>query len=154
VIEVAVTDSTCLIALERIERLDLLRDSFPTVLASPEVIDEFGAVPSWLTVRAVADRALVDALCLQVDNGEAATIALGRELGGSGAAVLDDRKARRVAKRLGIPIIGTVGLIVRAKHRGQVQEVRPLLEALQAAGFWLGDKVVRGALRVAGESVD
>ena len=63
--------------------------------------------------------------------------------------VLDDRAARRCAHALAIPCIGTLGIILRAKKEGLIQEAVPILKKLQGAGFHLDDHVVAEALRAA-----
>lgn len=147
----AVTNSTCLIALERIDRLDLLRRSFDPVLAPPEVAEEFGSFPEWLHVTPVRNSVLVAALKLSVHRGEAAAIALGAETSGA-VVVLDDRKARRAARHLGLRVIGTVGMLVRAKRLGILPEVRPILDVLQADGFHLTHALRLKALQMVKES--
>jgi predicted nucleic acid-binding protein len=65
---------------------------------------------------------------------------------------LDDARARRMAATLGIPVAGTLGLLLNAKKAGLVPSVGALLERLQSAGFRL-DPHTRGAvLDLAGES--
>ncbi len=68
--EPAVTDSTCLIALEQIGYLDLLPALFDPIQAPPAVERECGGVPPWLSVVAPADAALVTALKMTIDDGE------------------------------------------------------------------------------------
>ena len=77
--EPAVTDSTCLIGLERIGHLDLLPALFEPVIAPPEVQKEFGVSFSWLQIEAPSDKALVAALKMLADDGEAEAIALASE---------------------------------------------------------------------------
>jgi predicted nucleic acid-binding protein len=66
-------------------------------------------------------------------------------------AVLDDLAARRCANSLGIPIRGTLGLILTAKRRGVIPQARPVLEQLRAAGMYLSDSVMNRALKTVGE---
>lgn len=66
-------------------------------------------------------------------------------------AVVDDDYARRCAQSLGVRTLGTCGVIVLAKRRGVLAEVKPCLNALQAAGLWLSDGVIRAVLKEAGE---
>lgn len=66
-------------------------------------------------------------------------------------AVVDDDYARRCAQSLGIRTLGTCGVIVLAKRRGVIAKARPCLEALQAAGLWLSDGLIRAVLMEAGE---
>ncbi|HRQ91016.1 MAG TPA: DUF3368 domain-containing protein [Bacteroidia bacterium] len=65
--------------------------------------------------------------------------------------LLDDRKAREAAQRLGIPVTGTVGLFLNAKEVGVVTSIRPFLDALDANQFRIGDALRAEALRLAGE---
>ena len=77
----AVTNSTCLIGLERIERLDILPQVFFSITIPTAVSTEVGFEADWLTVRSVQNLALVATLKTQVDEGEAQAIALAMELG-------------------------------------------------------------------------
>ena len=144
-----VVDSSCLISLERIGRLELLPALFDPVVATPEVSREFGASPAWLRVATSANVALVAALCLLVDSGEAEAIALAQEQGWR--IILDDRRARSVAARLGLPVIGTIGVLLRAKQAGLVGSLRPLLDDLEVSGFHISELLKTEALRLAGE---
>ena len=84
-----------------------------------------------------------------VDDGEAEAIALALEKGLR--IILDDRKARGVAMRLGVPVTGTVGLLLKTKESGIVSAVKPLLEALEASHFHISREILVEALRIAGE---
>lgn len=81
--------------------------------------------------------------------GEAEAIALAHEKGMR--LILDDRKARAIATRLGVPITGTVGLLLKAKTLGVIPLAKPLLETLEASGFHLGPDILAEALRLARE---
>lgn len=147
--EPVVTDSTCLVGLERIGRLDLLPVLFEPILSPPEVHREFGISLSWLSVEAPTDQVLVAALKILVDDGEAEAIALACERGWR--IILDDRQARFVARRLGVSTIGTVGILVKAKRSGIIPSLKTLLSELEANGFYLNDVLKEEALRLAGE---
>jgi predicted nucleic acid-binding protein len=70
-----------------------------------------------------SDVSLTSALTMLVDQGEAEAIALAVET--DSRIILDDSKARSVARNLGLAVIGTIGVLVKAKHLGVVQLVRP-----------------------------
>lgn len=123
--EPIVADSTCLIGLERINALNVLPALFEPIFISPEVEREFGVTLPWLRTEAPVDYALVAALKLLVDDGEAEAIALASGL--KLKIILDDRQAREVAKRLGLAVIGTVGCLLKAKNAGVVAAVMPLI---------------------------
>ena len=131
--EPVVPDSSCLIALERIHAVHLLPALFEPIAVPPEVAREFGTSLSWLRVQVPENRALVAALQLLVDDGEAEAIALAAER--SWRIILDDRRARLIANRVGLRLIGTLGVLVRAKRAGVISLVRPLLDRLDQRNF-------------------
>jgi predicted nucleic acid-binding protein len=147
--EPAVADSTCLIAFEQVGYLDLVPALFEPIRIPPAVAQEFGSVPKWATVVKPNDTALVTALKMMVDDGEAEAIALASELGSR--AILDDLQAREVARRMEIRIIGTVGILVRAKRESLLPEVAPVLRKLSESGFHLSEPLKREVLMLAGE---
>lgn len=87
---------------------------------------------------------------LRLDSGESAVLAWALAHPGA-EAILDDLRARRAADRLGIPVRGTVGLIIVAKDLGIIPRVRPVIEDIRRAGLYLSDHVIEQALARAGE---
>ncbi|MFN0084238.1 MAG: DUF3368 domain-containing protein [Blastocatellia bacterium] len=75
-----------------------------------------------------------------VGGGEAEVLAFA--LSSGYLAILDDAAARRCARALRIPHIGTIGLFVLAKRRGLIIEVMPHIEKLRRAGLWVADSLV------------
>lgn len=148
--EPAVANSTCLIGLERIGRLEILHALFEPLFVPPKVQEEFGSTLDWLTVQAPANIELVNILRSIVDDGEAEAIALAKEKGW--LLILDDRKARTWAKRLNVQVIGTAGVLLRAKRYGLIPKVKSILEALRATGFRLSETLEEEVLRLAQES--
>jgi predicted nucleic acid-binding protein len=144
-----VVDSTCLIGLERIGRLDILPALFDPVVVPPKVAREFGTSLSWLKVEMLVNSALLSALKMLLDDGEAEAITLASERGYR--IVLDDRQARSVATNLGLSIVGTVGILIRAKRSGIIPTLKPLLDDLELNGFYLSSALKKEALRLAGE---
>lgn len=105
---------------------------------------------SWLIVRPVRDRTLLP-LVTHLGNGEKEVLALGLE---TQDALLfpDDRDARRYARALELEITGTLGLLLRAKERGILDAVRPVLDRLQALGFRLNARTRQMVLKRASET--
>ena len=144
-----VSDSTCLIGMERIQSLEILPSIFDSIVIPPEVQQEFGNEFPLLRVEAPSNHGLVRSLKLLVDDGEAEAIALAYEK--SWRVILDDRHARAVAKRLDVTVIGTVGILVKAKQQGHIVSVRPLIEQLEMKGFYISKALKQEALRLAVE---
>lgn len=147
--EAVVSDSTCLIGLERTGELNILPALFDPIMIPPEVEREFGVKFSWLQAENLSNNLLVAALRLVVDAGEAEAIALASEK--SCLLISDDKQARAAAKRLGVAVIGTVGVLVRAKQSGVVSAIKPILDDLELNGFFIGRALREEALKLVGE---
>jgi predicted nucleic acid-binding protein len=147
--EAIVTDSACLISLERIGRLELLPALFDPISIPPEVQQEFGIPMPWLRIETPADQSSVTILKMSVDAGEAEAIALARQQGRR--IILDDLRARKVAKLLGVSSLGTIGVLIKAKGSGLITDLKPLLDELESKGFYMSADLKQMALRIAGE---
>jgi predicted nucleic acid-binding protein len=89
-----------------------------------------------------------------LDLGEAETIALALELDAD-LVLLDEKEGQHAAQRLGLRVLGVVGILLEAKANSNINAVRPLLDALrQTAGFYLSTPVYKHALSLAGEKVE
>ncbi|MEH2307876.1 DUF3368 domain-containing protein [Nostoc sp.] len=66
-------------------------------------------------------------------------------------AIMDDLAARRCAAVLGIPVRGTLGIVLTAKQRGKITMARPVIENLRSSGMYLSDRVINQALALVGE---
>jgi len=105
----------------------------------------------WVESRQVANETVVASLRLEVDQGEAEAIALAIELRAD-LLLLDERRGRAIASRLGMRFVGLLGILVEAKRRGLVATVRPVLDNLIAkAGFWITPELYNRVLQAAGE---
>jgi uncharacterized protein len=149
VTETIVADSTCLIGLERIGRLDILTSLFVKIIVPPEVSREFSGTFDWLEVVDLGNKTLANLLLLVVDSGEAEAIALASELGLR--LIVDDKQARSAARQMGIEVIGTVGLLIIAKKRGMISDLKPVLDELEQNKFFIGKQLRAEALKIAGE---
>lgn len=148
-----VSNSSPLIAFERIRRMDLLRALTQAVFIPPAVRDEVFAdvtVPSWLHVRPVRHIEIPRLLAPRLGPGEREAIALALEIRPT-YLLLDDLPARRAAEELGITVLGTVGLLLLAKARRLVPLIRPLFDELIDLGFRISPRLYQAALNRAGE---
>lgn len=149
-----------LILLGKIGRLDLL-ESLATSLAVPQsVIREIGAgaesdatavaTAAWVQTRAVADIPL-PASVVHWDLGAGESQVIAQCMAGDAVAVLDDGEARACAQSHGLPVIGTLGMILRARQQPLIPAARPLVAQVLAAGSHLSRELVEQALAQVGE---
>jgi len=87
---------------------------------------------------------------LQIDKGEASAIALAIEFSDS-VVILDDYKARKLAESLGIQIIGTIGIIIKAKRGGVIESIKPFLQKMRQTDFRISEEIEKRALEESGE---
>jgi predicted nucleic acid-binding protein len=157
-----VTDSSPLIFLAKLNRLDLLRQEAQEILAPPAVLREITeqddeakrqlekAQQTWLEVRPVRDVRLLAVLKRELGDGEAEAITLALETHAA-RIVLDDLDARRLADRLGLRLVGTLGLLLASKLRGEIPSLRAEIDRLRRRGFRASPALVEEILRSADE---
>ncbi len=87
---------------------------------------------------------------LHLGAGESAVIASALDRPGS-EAILDDLAARRAAVTLGVPVRGTLAVILTAKQRGLVPAAAPLFDLVQQAGLFVSSSLRSHALSLVGE---
>lgn len=144
-----VVDTSVLIALSSISKLDLLRKLFTLILVPRAVAEEYGEpLPKWIEVLEVKNKQLVRALLEYLHREEAETITLTIETNAD-IVILDDKKARSIARRLGLKIIGTVGILVLAKKQKLIDNIEAEINRLLQTSFYLSHDVITKALETA-----
>jgi predicted nucleic acid-binding protein len=160
---ICVADSSVLITLGHLRRLDLLLRRFPDgVWAPPAVWHEVTgqgasrpgarevAAASWVQIENPKDAHLVRALRSDLGSGESEAIVLALEK--QSVVLLDEREARKRARALLLPVLGTVGVLIWAKRERLIESVKEALDFLQRGNqFRLSLEVYRQALRDSGE---
>jgi uncharacterized protein len=160
---IVVSDTSPITNLALIGQLTLLQQLYGNVIIPQAVAEEIVAViprlPNtpdllqfdWIQIRQVIDETLVASLQLELDLGEAQAIALAIELQAE-LLLLDERRGRAIAARLNLKMVGLLGALIEAKHRGFLVEVKPMLDDLIAkAGFWISHELYMRVLQAAGE---
>jgi len=133
--KVIIADTSCLIALKDIDDLQLLNLVYDKITITPEIEDEFGeSLPEWIIVEEVSDKKKISLLELELDKGESSAIALAIEKDDS-LLIIDEKKGRKVAKKMGLKITGLLGVIVKAKENGLIEKVKPIIEDLEKVEF-------------------
>ncbi|MDY0096661.1 MAG: DUF3368 domain-containing protein [Candidatus Vecturithrix sp.] len=161
---IVVSNSTILIGLARIGKLDILNQLFGTIKLPQEVFRELvekgegktgaDAVKDadWIDVSAVEDQREVALLLTTLEKGEAETLVLAKECHAD-LMLVDEEKARKSAVLAGFEVMGLLGLLLLAKKRGFLSEIRPCIEELQQKQFRISAKIIKRVLTEAGEKV-
>ncbi|MCC6627314.1 MAG: DUF3368 domain-containing protein [Chloroflexi bacterium] len=157
-----VSDTGPLIALARINRLDVLDSLFGQVYVPSLVAQELVALPgpdsrrlrvaldSWLEVREPTAPMLAPLrLERRLSHADQSVIRLADEL--RLVLLMDERAGRSAAQRLGIPVAGVAEVIRRAKYAGLVTSVRATLSAMVSEGYWLAPTLIERVATQAGE---
>ena len=145
--QIIISDASPLIALADIGELEILRKLYQNITITDIVRNEIHAdLPEWIIVSQNYDPKQVKVLELELDVGEASAIALGLNTPNS-TLILDETKGRKVAKRLGLTVTGTIGIIVKAKNQGFIKSGKEILNSLERHGFWLSQKLKAEVIR-------
>jgi len=145
--EYVIADTSVLIILDKIDRLEILKRIYKEIYTTPEVASEYNKpIPGWIIIESVKDKRYQTFIQTQVDIGEASAIALAVEKDDS-LLIIDDLKARKLARRLGIKFTGTLGVINKAKTSGLIDEIKPLLEKLREVNFRISDNILESLLK-------
>ena len=159
-----ISNSSVLIGLSGIRRLELLHHRFPEGVIVPDAVwrevvetghGRVGAKQvsdaEWISRGQIQNYAFATALQTSLDQGEAEVIALGLEIGAD-LLLLDEKSARSVAVRLQYPVLGTIGRLIWGKRRGFFPSLANELALLQReGGFRLSKIVYEYALQQVGE---
>jgi uncharacterized protein len=153
-----VTDSGPLIALAIVNLLSVAEKQYQALIVPEAVLDEcllHKNEPGAQQIQEAVDRghikvAPTDALeTAEIGIGEASVIhyAKAHKL----TALIDDKRAIGVAKRLDVAVVRSGAILVDLKRRGAIPAIKPVLDAWQAHGYFLADAVRTALLAQAGE---
>jgi uncharacterized protein len=160
---IVISNTSPITNLAAVGQLSVLQQLYETVVIPEAVYAELtagdGAQPGgaevqtlqWIETKPVTDQTLVTALQMELDPGEAAAIALAVELKAD-LLLLDERRGRAVALRLGLRFVGLLGVLIEARQKGGIMAVKPILDDLVTkAGFWVSQQLYARVLQAAGE---
>lgn len=140
--------------------MEILPALFGEIVVETSVFEELLALKwqedalqsaTWLSVQLATNHPLVADLSQTLDLGEAASIALALEIQAD-YLLIDERRGRKVAAELGLQITGLLGVLLLAKSRGVIEQIRPILDQMVVQnGFRLQESLYNEVLRQAGE---
>jgi uncharacterized protein len=159
---IVVADSTPLIALSVLHKLNLLQELYGRIVIGPTVYQEIviegrgrsGAAEvasaDWIETRLPGNPASLQEISPHLGRGEAETIVLARELPAD-LVIMDELAGRRELTRQKLALIGSIGVLQQAKLQGLIVTLKPELDTLRHSGFYLSERVYNLCLASAGE---
>jgi len=156
-----VSNTTPLISLLKLSRLDILKELYGEIFIPTAVYKEIEAGKhknyyqdlskiEWIKIIPVKDKQAIKYF-LDLDAGEAEAIVLATELGAH-LVILDEKLGRYYAKHAELIVTGTVGVLIKAKRQGIINELKPLLTELTSKDVWISDKLIAEILAQVGEN--
>lgn len=154
-----VADTSSVVAVAAAESLDLLDALFqevrvPTAVETELLVPgkpQFVVLQKFLRGKVIAvdlKRYVIAAPGLGL--GELEAMALYRALSAD-QLLVDDERARKVARLNSIQVVGSVGVLLLAKEAGLIDAIKPRMDAMQATGIHMSSSLIRDALRLAAE---
>ena len=153
-----VVNTTPIIALADIGQLDLLQKIYGEIVI-PEAVDlEVLSEPArslldstkWIKVVKPKVISQKSTFSTRLHAGEIEVLTLAQECGAD-LLIIDDNAAKKTAKYLGFAVTGTMGVLLKAKHEGYIDRVKPLMERLIADGLYVSSEVQAYVLEAAEE---
>ena len=151
-----VSNTTTLIAFLGLGKLSILKELFGKLSIPKAVYDELhkkaiAPLDEWVEVIEIKDRRSYSSYRRSLGSGESEALCLYQQIRAD-AILLDDRRARLVARHLSLKATGTLGVLLVAKRKGLIQAVRPEIERLEKeVRFRIAPELREEVLRVAGE---
>jgi len=145
-----VSNTTPIISFLKLGRLDLLHKLYSQICIPTAVYKEIEAGKAkryyqdlsqldWIKIIEIQEKQAVK-FFLDLDAGEAEAIVLATELNAD-LIILDEKLGRFHAKHAGLKVTGTIGMLVKAKAKGFIKELKPLLEELTDKDVWISEKL-------------
>lgn len=157
-----VVNSTPLISLASIDKLDLLKTVYGKIFIPNAVFEEVyvkgkSKVGSdiiqhmdFIEIKNIVNQEAKNYFKTALHDGEVEVMVLAKELNAD-LCVIDDLIARKYAKYLGINVTGTLGVLLKAKESGIIKEVKPLIMGLLEKGIYIDDVLLKRVLKISEE---
>lgn len=154
-----VSNTTPIISLSSIGKIEILKDLFQEIIIPKAVYDEIKVKQdygynevdlSFITVQRIQDTDREKFLLEQLDAGEVQAIVLSKEINADNT-IIDENTGYIIAKKSGLNVIRTLSILLKAKEVGIITEVKPLLDEMISKGRWYSNHVYYSFLKKANE---
>jgi len=155
-----ISDASTLIGLARIGQLNLLRKLYSQIIIPQAVFEEVSkekkagsekiSKASYIKIEKVKDEIAVKFLLGNLGRGESEVLVLAKEKQAD-LILIDEKKARKMARRAGFKVMGILGLLLVSKRNGFISNIKAFIDELNKQGFRLSNRVIKEILKEAGE---
>jgi len=151
-----VGDSSALIALAVVDKLELLEKLYDSLYVPQAVYDEVTQIDrpqsdklkDFLENRVKVVKLDINKLGLGV--GELEAIALYKKLDAD-VLLIDDNRAKKYAMLNDVKVIGSLGILIKAKEHNFINKVKPLLDAIEKSEIYISDSLIKKVLELCHE---
>lgn len=154
-----VSNTTPLIALSKISKIELLKLIYHEIIIPVGVVEEYERGKSkefygdiskfdWIKVKKVEDEKTFEYL-LDLDKGEAESIVLAKNIKAD-LLIIDELRGREFATLKGLTITGTVGVLLKAQEKQLIQTALPFVYELKEKGIWINDNLIQYVREIEG----
>lgn len=148
---IIVSDTSCLILLDKLGRIGLLKSLFQNLSVTQIVADEFEKeLPEFIKIENPKDIKYQKILESFLDPGEASAIALALEKEDC-LLIIDELKGRREARQLELKYTGTLGILIIAKEKGLIKSVSKVIQEIRDTDFRIDEKLINEVKKRCGE---
>lgn len=153
-----VVNTTPLIALAEVGQLELLHKLYSEIYIPDAVMEETESEPArtlvtnaeWIRKKSIICSERKSLFGARLHAGEVEVMILAEEESAD-LVIIDDNTAKKTAKYLGFNVTGTLGVLVKAKQEGMIEEVGSIMNKMIEDGFFIDEKTRGIILRMAGE---
>lgn len=145
-----IADTSCLIIYEKINKSEILKNTFLELIVTPQVAEEFGDLPAWIIIKKIENQAKYLELTNGLGKGEASSIVLALEIENS-LLIIDEKKGRKIARDHSVEIIGSLGILLKAKQKGAIDSVKEIVNLIEQTDFRISKAIKDELLKQADE---
>ena len=157
-----IVNATPLIALCHVNRLSLLRELYGEIVIPKAVYEEISAKEEslckieversldWIKIQDISSNTEKQLFKSQLHAGEVEVMLLAMEQSAD-VVIIDDKNAKKCAKHLGLPVTGTLGVLMKSKQCGYIEELKPILEELLEKKIYISHELIELCLKQVGE---
>ena len=158
-----VVNTTPLIALSHVNQLDVLKRLYGEIIIPEAVYRELSikiesickkAVDNsleWIRIKSINNEKAKAMYKTQLHAGEVEVMILSKEIAAD-VVIIDDGNAKKHAKYLGLPVTGTLGVLIKAKREGYINELKPIFSQMVEKGIYISQSLMESCLKQVGEA--